>query len=126
MKLVQLPEIDASASHRSNGVDNDGVKYTMETTHTPQTNHGEDLESVNGFNFSIHAVLLSFGNLSVLITFIDLLIVYRKLLKVIARVLKFHKGIEKVENSKFLIENNVDNNKQELLLKIKMFFNWLF
>ena len=76
----ETPEIDGSASQRSNGIDNDGVNtgetyeenesgedYTMETTDTPQTNHGEDLDSVNGFNFSIYGVLLSFGNVSVLI-----------------------------------------------------------
>ena len=139
---AETPEISASSGHRSGAVDTNNVntddgtsfqepdnsensEYTQESSNTQQTNLGEDFENVDGFDISTYSVFFQFSNIWVLVTFVDLLIIYRKIIFVITRAVDFYQGKIKIEDSRLFIEYNDHTHWQQRILKLRSFFGCL-
>lgn len=146
---AETPEIDASTTNTAGGVDSSEVDsggddyeptesgaaedYPIDAGNTQQTNTGEDVSFIDGFNISVYTVFLQFTNVWLIVSFIDLIIIYRRIIAIIARIVMFQKGVKVVENSDYFVSNNIRTKWEERIVKIKKFFgfaghikDWIF
>ena len=133
---AETPEISSGSSQRSNAVSSDNVdtgetyeetdnsaasEYASDTSNTQQTNVGEDFESVEGFDLSVYSIFFQFESIWAFVGFIDLLIIYRRLIYIIGRAIEFYKGKIKIENSELHVSSHKESEFSILVLKCKAF-----
>ena len=136
---AETPEISASSTNSAAPVDNEvnqendyeatqgngASDYPMDSGNTGQTNPGEDLSYVDGFDFTLFQVFFQFTNLWIIVSFIDLVIIYRRIIIVVSRIIELQQGRKIVENSEYFVENNVRTKWGERLVKFKKFFGFV-
>ena len=88
---------------------------------TQQTNNGEDFDSIEGFNLSDYSLFFQFENIWTFVAFIDLLIIYRRLIALIARAVEFHNGKIKVEDASLYMSRIDGSHLKTMFLKLKSF-----
>ena len=116
-------EVDTGEVYEGNDDDNEET-YVYDSGNTQQTNPGEDIDSIDGFDFTDYKVFLEFSNVWLIVSFIDLLIVYRKLVYLMTRIINFYFGKIKNLNSDFYIGANNEDIIHQWFIKIKMFFGY--
>ena len=135
---AETPPIDASTTQTAASVDNEvsqegeytpsetsgAQDYPMEAGNSQQDT-SEDINFVDGFDLSLLEVFFQFTHVWYIVSFIDLIIIYRRIIIIIKRIIQFQQGRKVVQKSEYFVENNVRTNCGQRLLKLKMFFGFV-
>ena len=76
--------------------------YPMETRNNQQDT-SEDINFVDGFDLSLLEVFFQFTRVWYIVSFIDLIIIYRRIIIIIKKIIQFQQG----RNSEYYIQQSI-------------------